>query len=488
VDIFKNKTQKNKLLGKIKEELNVPKEKVNNIWYRLTDGNTVIVFVHGIFSDSNNCWFYKNKNDILKSQYWPNLLTQDPEFDDISIFLGGYYTALDSQDYDAEQASKELFSAIKRPIQIKNGVTKAAVTEKNNLIFVCHSTGGIVARHLLYHNSNFFKNKAIGIVLIASPSHGAKMANNFENLAEFYNNKLGKQLQWKNSFLKRLDRYFKDLVYEKRIPNLTGKEAVENHFIAHNKWLPCFSKELLVNEDSAVNYFNSVIILRDTDHFSAVKPANRTHPAYELLLDFKNEFLKSNKQQSNAADYVDKLRMKILILRGDYEASEEKGDLFSRKVRLKAAPLGELLKKVSELELDLGSKISKYEYAAYAYFLAASVETKNTKLLEYSCQVLELGIKCVQIIESARKQAAKGNKGARAVINWVNANQDAKRICFIMAAAHAINYRTGGDSTMKDVHSLLNEISPEYLEDFPPTMHPDLSFVLNEKKKIIHGN
>ncbi len=290
---FFNKNKKSGKLPDFYESL--PTEGENNLWYRLTDGETVIIFVHGIFSDSRGCWLYDKGKDLSENQYWPNLLSLDPDFDGISIFLGGYYTAWDSQGYDASQASKELFYAIKRPILGRNWSAKSAPIEKSTLIFVCHSTGGIVVRHLLYHNSNFFKNKTVGLVLIASPSYGSKVADKFDLLAKYYNNELGKQLQWKNPFLKELDNNFKDFVHDKEIPNLMGVEAVENHFIIHSKWIPFWTKTLLVNEDSAGKYFKSVKVLANTDHFSAVKPHDKTHPAYLFLLDFKNALLEGAK-------------------------------------------------------------------------------------------------------------------------------------------------------------------------------------------------
>jgi len=77
-------------------------------------------------------------------------------------------------------------------------------------------------------------------------------------------------------------------VYDKRIPDLSGVEAYENHFIFHRKYWP--DRRVVVNEQSAGKYFGAPVLLRKTDHFSAVKPDNDHHPAHQLLVDFLADF------------------------------------------------------------------------------------------------------------------------------------------------------------------------------------------------------
>jgi len=48
---------------------------------------------------------------------------------------------------------------------------------RNSIVFVCHSTGGIVVRYLLESNWAQFKDKRVGLVLIASPSYGSTQAD-----------------------------------------------------------------------------------------------------------------------------------------------------------------------------------------------------------------------------------------------------------------------------------------------------------------------
>jgi hypothetical protein len=90
--------------------------------------------------------------------------------------------------------------------------------------------------------------------------------------------------------LRDVDRRFRRLLNDetKQIPGLVGMEACENHFVIHRPWLPSLWQ--VVTDEFAGNYFGAVTVLRNTDHFSTVKPDNRRHPAHQLLTDFWRRF------------------------------------------------------------------------------------------------------------------------------------------------------------------------------------------------------
>jgi pimeloyl-ACP methyl ester carboxylesterase len=252
---------------------------VNNTWYLFPhNAETVFVFVHGILSNGKTCWL--NESDPLKPVFWPDLIAEDERFDHPAIFLGGFYTALDSGLYDMRDAARELMDALRR--EDEHG--RPSVMSFRNVVFICHSTGGMVVRYLLTRHADEFAEKNLGLVLIASPSNGSHLANVLRFLSSLYSQKLGRQLEWDNESLQDLDDRFKSLLADREIPRLAGVEAFENHFIIHNKWLP--DTNVVVEKESAARYFAEPRRLRETDHFTSVKPSSRRHPAYELLLDF----------------------------------------------------------------------------------------------------------------------------------------------------------------------------------------------------------
>src|SRR6185369_16561147 len=89
----------------------IPPAGQNNIWYQYTSSSAALVFVHGILSDSRSCWLHVDRHDGRKNVYWPELVRTDRRFGDPSIFLGGYYTAVDAGPYEVKDCAAELFSA-----------------------------------------------------------------------------------------------------------------------------------------------------------------------------------------------------------------------------------------------------------------------------------------------------------------------------------------------------------------------------------------
>jgi tetratricopeptide (TPR) repeat protein len=249
----------------------------NNVWFRRTSSDQVIVFVHGVLSDSHSCWTSTREGN---SVYWPDLIARDKRFQNVNIFLGGYYTAVDSVRYEIRNSADELRGALHR----KDADGSPSVMDKRDIIFLCHSTGGLVVRYMLNANYAEFTDKRVGLILIASPSGGSPWANLFSLVTGLYGHRLGKQLKRNHWTVREIDVRFRALVHEKRIPNLFGIEAYENHFIIHRKWLP--NTMVMVTENSAAHYFGPPILLRATDHFTSVKPTDINHPSHELVVDF----------------------------------------------------------------------------------------------------------------------------------------------------------------------------------------------------------
>src|ERR1043166_6341446 len=174
----------------------------NNLWYRRTSSGRVIVFVHGVLSDSRNCWL---SDEAPSGGYWPKIVGADVRFESFGIFLGGYYTAVDAGQYEIRNSADELLSALQRVDEAGN----APVISNDEIIFVCHSTGGIVVRYILVHHTDLFRDKKIGLVLIASPSLGSTWANWAGMLTSLYGHAVGSQLKARSWSLRELDAAFK---------------------------------------------------------------------------------------------------------------------------------------------------------------------------------------------------------------------------------------------------------------------------------------
>ena len=258
----------------------------NNVWFEYNASDTAFVFVHGIFSDSRDAWFHQADGEAAAGTYWPELVLADDTFNRPAVFLGGFYSEFDSGDYGIRDAANELYRSL--AITIPPG--DAPVLAKPNILFIAHSTGGIVVRHMLVRQVEKFRDKTVGLVLMASPSTGSRDANRLAWLADIAKQRMGSQLQWDHPFLEELHLDFKNLVYQQSIPRLVGVEAIENHFVV--KWMRLFDKEVLVEASSGGQYFGEPQRMPNTDHFSIVKPPDANHPSHKLLrLFYLNSFL-----------------------------------------------------------------------------------------------------------------------------------------------------------------------------------------------------
>jgi hypothetical protein len=250
-------------------------EDVTQGWFRSSDSDSVIIFVHGLFSNNIDCW--RNKE---KDKYWPTLISEDERFVGIDIYLASFYTTKDATDYGVNNCSEEVLTQLKNQDDQLNNPP----LDKKNIIFVTHSTGGIVVRYVIESNRTLFKNKKIALALYASPSFGSKMASGLGGmLAKIFNNKLAQELKWGSSILQDLDDRFKGLIDSGEL-SICGLEAYENKSPFH---IPIInqSNKRVVEKMSASRYFGKPKLIPNSDHFSIVKPENTSEMSHTVLLE-----------------------------------------------------------------------------------------------------------------------------------------------------------------------------------------------------------
>jgi hypothetical protein len=312
-----------------------------------------MVFVHGIFSDSRSCWLFE---DSTHRVFWPDLVKNDHRFGNVSIYLAGYHTQLDAGDFPLAQCAREIRESLARTEA--DGTSPVIAAE--NLIFVCHSTGGIVLRYVLERYLSDLAGKGVGLVLIASPSLGSIWANVATLAARYHNQQLGLQLRWGDA-LRDLHGRFRDLVNQRstQMPGLYGVEACETKFI-YREWIPRWMRWVVPNRLKVVStlsagqYFGEVKYLRNTDHFSTVKPDSIHHPSHEFLVTFYadfRKFLETRRAHDRATAPSTSWREEITICR------EIRGQIAEINVRLNdllLAPHGilELVEDYQEKQTD----------------------------------------------------------------------------------------------------------------------------------------
>ncbi len=272
--------------------LPMPDGRVNNFWYVDQGADTVVVFVHGIFSSSRSCWLFKDAA-TGRTVFWPDLVRTDPRLGGPDIYLGGYYTSVDSADYSLTDCATELRDAMQRQ---ETGHARTPY-DARRIVFVGHSTGGIVVRYLINRYKADFRDKAVGLALMASPSLGSTWADLFASAAEHNGQRLGRQLSWDDSALQNLHWEFSELVspHNTELPGLFGREAAEHYMIGRSRlpsWLRAVlpARNKVVEKLSAAQYFGQVRQIGGTDHFSIVKPDSLEHPSHQFLVGFMSDF------------------------------------------------------------------------------------------------------------------------------------------------------------------------------------------------------
>ncbi len=209
------------------------------------------------------------------------MLSEEAELAPLGIYVYTYQTGKLSGNYSISDIVDDLKESL-------FNIDKLFVTQKQ-LIFVCHSMGGIVVRKFLTERILDLKKKdiTVGLFLVASPSVGSDYANYARLVINLVGNAQAKALGFsqENNWLNDLDKEFKNLKESGEL-NIFGKELVEDKAIIFKKFL----RKQIVEPFSAARYFGDPYKVPGSDHASIAKPVNSGARQHELLLEFIKRF------------------------------------------------------------------------------------------------------------------------------------------------------------------------------------------------------
>ncbi|SNX59642.1 hypothetical protein SAMN06296273_1082 [Nitrosomonas ureae] len=239
-------------------------------WIRKSSNSDLtVIFVHGFLSNGKDCWKNEESN-----AYWPELLMNESALNSIGIYIYTYQTDFFSGSYNLGDVVDDLKERLKLD----------HVLESKNLVFVCHSMGGIVVRRYLVSRAYDLEEITVGLYLVASPSLGSDYANWLGPIAQMMNHSQADVLRFSqnNQWLNDLNKDFKNLIGSNRL-TIYGKEIIEDKFVILKKMV--FLKQVVEPFTGAL-YFPEPYKLPGSDHFSIAKPENKDSIQHRLLLNF----------------------------------------------------------------------------------------------------------------------------------------------------------------------------------------------------------
>lgn len=233
----------------------------NSRWVSSPTSDTVFVFVHGILSNSDAGWTHAD------GSFWPKILAEDARFGKPGVYVAGYPTSLDDPQFGIEDAAEHVFGRLNST----DGGTTRSVLSNSQIVFIAHSTGGLVVRQMLLRHDEHFKNKELELFLLASPSRGSEWADRLGGLTRQIKHKMALQLSRNSDFVVRLDKSFSEFVARRKIWMLAGMDVFESRFIIPYWYF--FETTRVVDPDESRYYFGEPRLVPQSDHFSISKPS-----------------------------------------------------------------------------------------------------------------------------------------------------------------------------------------------------------------------
>jgi len=219
----------------------------------------VLVFVHGIFGDSDGTWRFS------PSVYWPKLLLSDEAFRDSDIYVASYSSPYFGNTMNLEEVVTGLNSRL---------VSDGVFSQHREVVFVCHSLGGLIVQRLLLTFRDYAQQVPF-IYFFSTPETGAQIAN---LAAVFSSDPLLKALipGGGNVYLQNLENEWKAANFH------------IHRFCAYEKTK--YMGVLVVDRLSSTRSCDDPPIPINENHVTIVKPDGPNHDSYVALRNAFNKY------------------------------------------------------------------------------------------------------------------------------------------------------------------------------------------------------
>jgi pimeloyl-ACP methyl ester carboxylesterase len=213
-------------------------------YVRRANYNTVIVFVHGVFGNAKTTW-----TNSETGAYWPFLIRDDDEhFKETDIYVHSFASPYLSHAYTIDDLVEDMRITFE----------KDQVMQHNEVIFLCHSMGGLIVRGFLKRYQAQYASKVSLIYFYSTPTDGSHITQ----LAKFLsrNPQLRGMLPVNsNDYLRGMQKDWRAI--PARIFSRCAYEKLDTYGIN------------IVDETSATTLCDGPVDPLPYDHIDIVKPA-----------------------------------------------------------------------------------------------------------------------------------------------------------------------------------------------------------------------
>jgi pimeloyl-ACP methyl ester carboxylesterase len=150
-------------------------EGLNPVYWPKKLPNAVVVLIHGLRGDERTWRFADEPGNPPSSDLWPGVLIPS-NFPEMAVFAFSF----DAPLWSVEHQERYTEISVPRRIEAISDRLKACLVsaglDKFPCIFVCHSMGGLVVKHLLV-NDRSLRESSKGIVFFSTPHLGSSIAD-----------------------------------------------------------------------------------------------------------------------------------------------------------------------------------------------------------------------------------------------------------------------------------------------------------------------
>lgn len=217
---------------------------------------SLLVFVHGVLGDPRETW-----TNASSGAFFPGLVAKDKIFDGWDIYVVGYPTPATKHAPNID----ELTEGLRRELHFEQ-----IWTDYQQVVFVCHSMGGLVTRAFLLKYRDF-ADKVKMIYFFSTPSTGSQLSA--------FGAALSKNSQFRdminivdNTFISNQDSSWVASPFPNQIRSYCAYEVQ-----------PTFGQSVVTRESAT-----SLCVTRrdpiNRNHMDIVKPSNATDEPYQAFV------------------------------------------------------------------------------------------------------------------------------------------------------------------------------------------------------------